>query len=120
MVKANAPFSFMEKKAVRDFLEVVSPGFPPELGLQGLASKLCFPPLSRKTVSRKYITKLYKEEMARFAASKSGSMCTMGVDGWSTEDNIPVVGISLDNQLVDLVDTQTDRHMGRQTDRQTD
>ena len=61
-------------------------------------------------MSRKYITKLYNEDMARFAASKSGSMCTMGVDGWSSEDIILVVGISLDNQLVDLVDTQTDRH----------
>ena len=43
MVKANVPFNFVEKKAVRDFLEVVSPGFPPELSLQGLASKALLP-----------------------------------------------------------------------------
>ena len=71
----------------------------------------------RKAVAGHLLDELYGQGLEQLKAETKGGMVTMSIDGWSTVQNEPVVGIALSSDtttyLVDTVDTSGKPHTGQ-------
>ena len=93
VLSTNLPFRWVDHPTVRDLLKKLGSGVR----------------LNRSNIVKKYLPQLHQDAVQRLRSRLSGRMCTMAVDGWSTPDNLPVIGFSIQGLLVDLVPC-TERH----------
>ena len=70
------------------------------------------PSFGRKTFANRLLEEEYKEVSGRAAKQLEGKMGTLSIDGWSNLVNTPVLGLSVNEWLIDTIDTSGKPHTG--------
>lgn len=92
VLTTNLPFCWVDNPATKEFLRTVFNG-------RDLV-------LSRRTLVRKFLPRLHDAAVKGLKSQFCGTSCTLQVDGWSTDQNVPVLGFAMGGRLVHLEITE--------------
>lgn len=93
----NLPFKVASNPEFRALLRSLRPGYRPP---------------GRDAIAGHLLDEEYKLQRSTFARSLNGAMVTASMDGWSTDQNLPVIAISIQSQMCLCLDTTGEPHTG--------
>ena len=91
----NVPFVAVQHDSFRDLVHALNPTYRVP---------------TRQSLAGPILDEAWKDNRHHLKESLAGRMLTMSIDGWSTADNVPLIGIALGTDLVALVEERHDRH----------
>ena len=84
---SNLPFCAVDHPEFRNLMKVL---------------RLGAAPVSARNIHNKQLPAAYATERAMLAAELQGQEVTMSLDGWSTAQSVPVIGIAVQDALRSL------------------
>lgn len=95
MYASNLPFVWVKSPAVKSLVESLAPG--------AIIAE-------RRHFAGPLLTQEHQAEVEKLRRSTEGGHYTLSIDGWSTADNIPLLGFGLCGRLVAIVEDRKEKH----------